>query len=97
MITTKGRLLDGFLLTFAEGEIQVSCVMLAEDERIAILIDGLNNNARLYAPLDLCRILASQHQYELVWPRERGESLRGWLALDNHHSAVSIQAGIAAR
>src|SRR5262245_24734073 len=68
MITTKGRLLHDFSLGFADGEIRISCVTLGADEQIAILIDRLNNKARLYASLDECRRLASQHQYELVWP-----------------------------
>jgi len=93
MITTKGRLLDDFQLAFADGEIQISSVTLGTDEQIAVLIDWLNNKARLYAPLDECRRLASQHQYELVWPQEQSEAFRNWLALGNQHSALSIQPG----
>src|SRR5262249_7818567 len=93
MITTKGRLLDNFRLTFADGEIWISCVTLEAGEQMAVLIDRLNNKARLYAPVDECRRLASRHQYELVDPVRHGEAFRNWLRPGNQHSAVSLQPG----
>ncbi len=73
MITTKGRLLQDFLVSFRDGELYVSWVRLEEGEDIAILIDRLHNQARLYAPLGDCRVLASRHQYELVFPPPKEE------------------------
>jgi hypothetical protein len=93
MITTKGRLLDDFSLGFADGEIRISCITLGPDEQVAVLIDRLNNKARLYASLDECRRLASQHQYELVWPQEQNEAFRNWLVHGHQHSVVSAQPG----
>jgi len=74
MIKTKGRLLEGFLVVFVQGEIRLSWVTLREGEQIAILIDRLNNKARLYSPLDECQRLASQHQYELVDSQAKDET-----------------------
>jgi hypothetical protein len=68
MITTKGRLLQDFCLSFREGEIRVSWARLEEGEDVAVLIDRLNNKARLYVPLDAAQLLASRHQYELILP-----------------------------
>ncbi len=73
MITTKGRLLQDFLVSFRDGELYISWVRLEQGEDIAILIDRLNNQARLYAPLGDCRVLASRHQYELVFPSPKEE------------------------
>jgi hypothetical protein len=74
MITTKGRLLTDFLVSFRDGELHVSWVKLEEGEDIAILLDRLHNQARLYAPLGDCRQLAALHQYELVFPPEESET-----------------------
>jgi hypothetical protein len=72
MITTKGRLLQDFCVSFRDGEIHVSWARLEEGEDVAVLIDRLNNKARLYVPLDEAQLLASRHQYELIIPQIAG-------------------------
>jgi hypothetical protein len=69
MITTKGRLLQDFIVSYVDGEIRVSWVRLEEGEDVAVLIDRLNNKARLYVPLDEAQPLAARHQYELIIPQ----------------------------
>jgi hypothetical protein len=72
MITTKGRLLQDFCLSFRDGEIRVSWARLEDGEDVAVVIDRLNNKARLYVPLDEAQLLASRHQYELIIPQMAG-------------------------
>jgi hypothetical protein len=69
MITTKGRLLQDFCVSFRDGGIRVSWARLEEGEDVAVLIDRLNNKARLYVPLDEAQLLAARHQYELMIPQ----------------------------
>ncbi len=73
MITTRGRLLRGFQVNFVDGEIRISWVKLEPGEDIALLVDRAHNVVRLYAPLDECRTLAAQHNYELAVPQEPRE------------------------
>jgi hypothetical protein len=68
MITTKSRLIQDFCVSFRDGEIRVSWARLEEGEDVAVLIDRLNNKARLYVPLDEAQSLAARHQYELMIP-----------------------------
>lgn len=73
MITTKGRLLQDFIVCFRDDELHVSWARLEEGEGVAILIDRMHNMARLYAPFDEAQALAARHQYELVIPQVKGE------------------------
>ncbi len=76
MITTRGRLLRGLQVNFVDGEIRMSWarVKLEPGEDIAVLVDRAYNVARLYAPLDECRTLAAQHNYELVAQHKQAET-----------------------
>lgn len=69
MITTKGRLLQDFIVSFSEGEIRICWARFEEGEQLAILIDRMHNNARIYVPFDEAQSLASRHQYELFIPQ----------------------------
>ncbi len=71
MITTRARLLRGFQVNFVDGEIRISWVKLEPGEDIALLVDRAYNAVRLYAPLDECRTLAAQHNYELIVPQKQ--------------------------
>ena len=75
MITTQGRLLQGVCVDFTKGELRIVGLTLEEGEEIAVLIDHLCNQARLYAPLKDCQRLAALHYYELVGPRRPQETL----------------------
>jgi hypothetical protein len=51
--------------TKGKDELKVTGLTLEDGESIAVLIDRSKNQARLYAPLRECRILAALHYYEL--------------------------------
>jgi hypothetical protein len=46
-----------------------------DDEQMAVLIDRLNNQARVYAPMSVCQRLAAKHYYELFIRRRPEETL----------------------
>jgi hypothetical protein len=75
MVTTRGRLLRGFTVAFRDGEIHIAWVRLKPGEQVAVLLDRAHGQARVYAPLDICKELALQHGYELVVRRKQGETL----------------------
>ncbi len=75
LITSRGRWLRNVQVSFVRGEFKVSWVRLDPDEDAAVLIDRFENLAYLNRPLGECQILAAQHGYELVLPRQDGESL----------------------
>jgi hypothetical protein len=75
LITSRGRLLRGIQVRYEAGELRVSWARMAEGEEVAVLLDRAHSQARVYAPLDVCKELALQHGYELVLPRREGESL----------------------
>lgn len=75
LITTRGRWFRNVHVSIVRGEFTVSCVRLDPGEDTAILIDRLENLAYLTKPFGKCQILAAQHGYELVMPRQDGETL----------------------
>jgi hypothetical protein len=74
MITTTGRLLTNFEVSFGGSELHISWVKLEDGEDIAILLDSCHNNARIYPPFDECERLAALHQYELFVRRNPEET-----------------------
>lgn len=79
MITTKGRLLQGICVNFAKGELRVTGLRLDDGEGIAILIDHLKNQARLYAPFEECQRYAAKYYYELYIPRREDETFSSYV------------------
>ena len=75
IITTKGRLLQDVCVSYVDDEVLITGLVLDDDEEMAVLIDRLNNQARLYAPMSICQRLAAQHYYELLIRRRLEETL----------------------
>ena len=67
-------------MTYVDHEIKIIGPRLLEGgEEIAILIDRMNNKARLYAPFDECQRVAALHRYELVLPRSEEETFAHYI------------------
>ena len=80
-ITTRGRLLEDICVTYVDQEIKIIGLRPLEGgEEIAILIDRINNKARLYAPLDECQRVAALHCYELVLPPSEKETFAHYIS-----------------
>jgi hypothetical protein len=75
IITTKGRLLQDVCVSYVDDEVLITGLVLDDDEEMAVLIDRLNNQARLYAPMSICQRLAAQHYYELLIRHRPEETL----------------------
>lgn len=65
IITTKGKLLQEICVDFTKGSLRVVGAILEDGEQVAILIDHLHNQARLYVSTEDCLKLAALHYYEL--------------------------------
>ena len=71
IITTQGRLLQDICVDFTEDHFRVVGTTLEDGEDVAILIDHLHNQARLYVSDEESRKLAQLHYYELfIRPEE---------------------------
>jgi hypothetical protein len=89
IITTKGRLLQDVCVEYAKDELRIISPALEEGEEPAVLIDHLQNKARLSAPFEECQRLAVLHQYELCYPRNRGPSFIERILSFKHQSENS--------